>query len=439
LDLSWKPSTDNESGVDFYRFFWRQHTFNATTRYADTNDTSATVGDCIEGVPYWFWVRAYDGVGNHADSEMVRTIFDFSPPPVVSLDPIPEYITNTSIEVSWDVARDAGVGDVKYWLAWRSLEDERHVYSGMYEGGDSGYISWTSYTVEDLKDGVTYAFWVHSRDFFFHQSEESEHLYLTVDLSPPVVEIETPIQDEVHSGTITINGTFNESTPVFFTVIHYSSAASGYIYVRDPETILVEGLFSISWDTTQVPDGATAIRVVVRDALDREAFDEVGITISNGKPLVSREDIWFSDTDPFFGHVITVMVKVRNEGDRAVEDLRLEVYDGGNLIGVEPSVTVGPHSESVYWFPMRVGERHNITARAFSDLYDTGEMETSVWLEGKNVRNGIPDSEPIPWLVLFAIALAVIAIALNLVDRRREGVPGTADGDLRIESKDGED
>jgi hypothetical protein len=438
LTLSWTPSIDNGSGIDFYRVFWRIETFNGTTVHADTEETSMTLSGFSEGVTYWFWVRAYDEVGNYADSEEDDTEFDNTAPPRVVIGDLPEYINTTSIRVWWPDVRDNGVGHVRYWLKWRSLEFEDAVW-GDYEGGDSYWIEDNLFTVTGLKDGVTYAFYVDVEDGYTNTAEESEHVYVTVDLSPPVIEFDRSIEGSPMSGIISINGTINESTPALLSMIHSTSGDWGYLHPQDTDTILEQGWFSFPWDTTQVPDGVTVIKVIVRDALGRQTEADLNITIRNGKPLVSRKDIWISDTEPLMGEEVTVMVKVRNDGGRVVEDLRLEVYDRDAILFVDPSVTVGPYSENVYWFRMRVVSEHNITARAFSDLHDTGEMEDPVPLKAvKEEVDTDPESEPIPWLAMLAIVLSVIAIALNLADRRREEAPGVEEKEIWVDSKDGE-
>ena len=121
--------------------------------------------------------------------------------------------------------------------------------------------------------------------------------------------------------------------------------------------------------------------------------------------------------------------------------MQLQVYDNGEIIGLEAPFKVGPRSESVYWFNFWVTGEHEITARANSPLYDTGEMEIGLKLKAREEGGSETVSSLIAWEGMLAIILAVVAIALNLVGRRTTGaeVSKAGDGDLWMESRDEDD
>ena len=151
-------------------------------------------------------------------------------------------------------------------------------------------------------------------------------------------------------------------------------------------------------------------------------------------------DISFSDPRPEEGDRVTVFVSVHNDGNAVAYDPLVELFRDGKLIDSQRSTTIMPQSVSVFQFIVTAEGMHEYTARARSDRHDTGEMEVGRVLKATEDESGwVLVSSPVAWVGMLAIVLSVVAIALNLLGRRSAEAPGTGDGDLWVESKDGED
>ncbi|MCK5251809.1 MAG: fibronectin type III domain-containing protein, partial [Thermoplasmata archaeon] len=250
--LTWSASTDEGSGVALYRVSYRQGDNSATTVHVDTPDTSVTLLDLEEDVTYWFEVHAFDNVGNSRASNEVHTYFDFSPPSTSEISPIPEFLTETTLDVHWSVAVDEGVGTNEYWLFWRHYED-RFIRCDHGKGGDSGYIDATSYTIEGLEDGTTYCIYVASDDWLNHQSAYSEMIVTTVDLSPPEIFIRDLPNENVVSGLVPVSIMYREANPLRYSVwYHYPTGLDwgiGTEYIVRQMPLPGNTNFTIQWDS----------------------------------------------------------------------------------------------------------------------------------------------------------------------------------------------
>jgi hypothetical protein len=437
ISLTWVPSTDDGSGLSYYTLTYYREGFRESARYINTELTTVTIFGLEDYTTYWYGIQAYDNVGNIVDGQWIAVTVDNSPPYPVQLKSYPPIFTReTSHEITWFEAYDAGVGGVEYQVAWTP-----QIYSGptrpdAYLTEKSEWMTGTSYNLTDLGE-YPYTLHVFARDAYGRESNSMVVSFI-VDHTEPVVEIVSPSKDEFLSGTIQIVGTIEEKNPVTFSVQYYVMSV-GLFDIYETTPIPVDGTFNISWDTTRVPDFVDSIHVTVTDGAGFEADDAVDITVLNAQLALHRADIRFSDPSPSVGEDIVIMIKLRNDGDHAVDYVTLNVFDNGEVLpfGIESGIRVEAHDEYVYIFYFRVTGEHEISARATSDYFDTGEMPVGVKITGvaeESEPSTISDSTA--WIGMLAIALSVIAIALNLVGRRATEAPLTDGEDHWVESKD---
>jgi hypothetical protein len=444
--ITWTPSTDEGAGVDFYRLAYRKWNFTDTTLYVDTEDTEVTLLYLEEDIIYWFEVHVFDKVGNSRVSNEVHTYFDYSPPPAVEVDPIPEFLNVTSIEIHWGVAVDEGAGTREYWLFWRHIE-EAHVKCDHGAGGDSGWIRDTSYTIDGLEDGATYCIYVASTDWLGHVSEESEWLFTTVDLSAPNITIRSPSDGDVVSGSVQVEFMYDDVNPLWYTVSYMVPADGGpgetIRYIVKEMPLPGNNNFSEVWDTTDVPDGVRTLTISVEDRVGNHVEAEMEVTVINARLQLGPSDITLSDPVPEQGDKVTVHVSVRNTGDSAAHGVLVELFYGGKLVGSHTNVTIDANSVRAFEFEVTTDGTYELTARARSDLHDTGEMDVGRTLTVGEEDNGgsVSVSSPVAWVGMLAIILAIIAIALNLVSRRaQEGPDQEADEEnIWVETGDRDD
>jgi hypothetical protein len=238
-------------------------------------------------------------------------------------------------------------------------------------------------------------------------------------MTDPRVYITSPADDSTLFGTVIIEGTFEEANPVTFTVQYHVQGGIRWTNLTGPTPVPGSGEFHLSWDTRLATHVRYILRVNVTDGVGLDGSDEVEVTVLNARLSVAPADITFSDPSPENGDKVTVYVSLRNYGDALAYDVTVELFDGGKLAGSYPPVILGPHSVSVFPFEIVVDGTHEFTARASSDLYDTREMRWPRELEAQEDEGSISTSNPIAWVGMLAIVLAVVAIALNLVERMR--------------------
>jgi hypothetical protein len=298
----------------------------------------------------------------------------------------------------------------------------------------SGWITDSHYTVDELDEGRTYYFTVVARDAFGHGSMGSEYVYTTVDMTPPEINITRPGYGWELHGSTPIIGTVDEANPSFYSVRYWSISTMVWFNIARDVPVPSGGNISALWDTTRIPDGVYTLRVDVTDIVGLVDTIEFEVVLVNAHPTVSPLDIGFTDENPEIGDRVTVMVVVRNDGDTPALDLTVDVYDNGVFLETITGVDIDGHSLVVLFYELTVTGKHEITVRVTTDIYDTGEMEWGRRLEAKeDEADSTTVSNTVAWVGMLAIVLAVIAIALNLVDRMRKP---SSEEDVRVDAVD---
>ena len=421
IELTWSPSTDDGSGVTGYRVSYYREGFAETVRHIETERTTVTIFGLEDYTTYWYGVHVYDAVGNRADGQWVAVTADNSPPFPVQLKKYPPtYFNSTSFEFKWSEAWDMGVGGIEYNILWNYYHDHSIVTEK-----ESGWITDTSFNVTDLKERK-YCVWIFARDAYGHVSMPSE-VRFTVDMTPPEVSFISFADPSYLHGIQSPLASLEEVNPSSYSVTYWSRPVRGYIVQDEP--ISVDGDFTFQWFTTEMPDGIFTIYLNVTDGAGHNGSADFTAVIRNAHLSVGPSDITFSDPVPEKGDKVTVYVTVRNTGDSAAYDVVVELFDNGVLVDSYDRVILGAHSVSVFPFEVTVGDKHEFTARASSDLYDTFEMDWPSVLKAQEEDSGsVSVGSPVAWVGIMAIILAVIAIALNLAGRTRTHAPEEMDG-----------
>jgi subtilisin family serine protease len=174
ISLAWDPATDN-SAVAGYRVYWRTGT-NAY-QYATTGTTSYTKSGLSAGVPYDFYVMAYDGGGNLSDSTAplsATTLSTDATAPSKPLNLRSSNVTSSSISLAWDPSSDPESGISWYW-----------VYLRWPNGNTSSTSTSTaSATFNNIGSGLNYRVYVIARNGFSLSSPTSDTLYVTTSGDP---------------------------------------------------------------------------------------------------------------------------------------------------------------------------------------------------------------------------------------------------------------
>jgi len=435
--INWTPCTDEGSGVDHFVVEYAQAGNMATIQYVVTQETEVTIVGLMEGVLYWFRVWAFDAVGNSNEGNDVHVILDLTPPPAPELIPVNELGSRDLIKLQWIPVVDNNGSDVEYQVRGMFFDMPRSTHVDIEYPWTNG----TNVTIEGMSELEFYELYVVARDPLGWESEPSNMVSFSVDLTPPRVSIRTPIEGQSVSGSIMIHAEVDDVNPWgYFMQYARDGGPRDWKYIVYWTEMGNSPWFFAPWDTAGLPDGEYVIRVTHIDYVGRQGYNEVNVTLINAKPRVTPSDITFSDTSPKKGDMVTVYVTVRNAGDSAAYNLMVELFDDGVLVGSFPGVLVRAHSYIELPFDIEVDDRHEFTVKVGSIfLYEAEETHRPRILIAQEEDEAVSVSSPVAWVGILAIVLSVIAIALNLVGRRTSGAeaPKGSEEDLRVESEEG--
>jgi hypothetical protein len=100
----------------------------------------------------------------------------------------------------------------------------------------------------------------------------------------------------------------------------------------------------------------------------------------------------------------------------AAEDVTVTVYEDGKAIGEESGITVPAHGTYTVEVLTKVGEGSTVfTARATSQLHDSGNMDTGMPLNTIEAESVLENTAGI--LALMALIVALIALLLIIMGK----------------------
>ena len=408
--LRWNRSTD-DSGIDHYRVFWRQSTNYASERYIDTLETEVTLVDLTEGVLYWYQVYAYDKVGNRASSLSESSTQDASPPPAPYLHHQSEIQKRDSTVIEWSPVTDNNGMAVEYQLSGTVID---------FSGVAPIEFPWTSdlnQTIGGLSELAFYRLHVVARDSLGWISEPSNEVSFGVDLTPPVVEIWTPTEGQVITGTFMIHGQFKDVHPNVYFIEYRSTSQEEWISIVYWTENVNPPNFYERWDTTGLPDGDYVIRVTHVDDIGWQGYDEVNVTLANAHPTVSPTDIGFAVPAMPEG-ATKVMVAVRNDGDSMARNLTVKFFVDMQVMKTRTGVDVEAHSYEVFFFVLNKTGKRYVEVSVGSDLYDTQSGGRFLETEEPEVEVVAEDDTAMA-LGILALVLGVIALLISVLVARR--------------------
>ena len=407
LTVSWTEATDDGIGMPEYRLVvYSDEGLTSRVHLTEwTLGTSADVFGLADGMTYWFVCECRDGFGNVGDaSEAASTTMDTSAP-MVLVDAPGLFGTNDGAVSGTVEDATSGVDSVEA--------------SG--NGGDTWVDAdldgdeW-SIALGDLPSGTTMVL-VRATDAVGNTVMEPARA--VVDTMPPAVTISLPTTGSDVSGAVVVLGSISDAHLASYIVEAQASGSSTWTTVQPLQaTTGVAGTLA-TWVTAGLSGGAYTIRVTATDAMGLSSEAEVDVVLKGAHISIGPGDITFSDTHPLPGDKVTVLVTVRNDGDSPAEDVTVIVYDGGVEVGRLEDVTVPAHGVAVVPVEVTAKDEHEITARASSDLYDTGAMTTGQPLKTIEEEAMLENAGGI--LGLVALILAVVAILLALMLSRRGG------------------
>jgi hypothetical protein len=370
-----------------------------------TSMTEATVRGLADGMTFYFIVDVRDAFGNVGEpSEAASTTMDASAP-MVTVD-APGVFGTIDTEVT-GTCSDGGSGVDSVEV---SVDDGQTWSSADVDGA-----TW-SIAISSLAAGTTEVM-VRATDAV--GNVVSMPVYATIDRDRPVITILLPSGGEDVSGAVAIVGSIADPHLASYIVEVQKAGDTGWTTVQPSQsTTGVAGTLA-TWITAGLVGGDYTLRVTATDSLSNSDSASVTITLKGAHVDISPGDITFSDSHPLPGDTVTVLVNVRNDGDSPAEGMSVSLYDGGKLVGTTEGVTVPAHGSTTVPVKVKAKDSHDFTARATSDLYDSGDMTTGQPLQTIEEEAALENAGGI--LGLIALIVALLALALILMGRMGGG------------------
>jgi len=244
----------------------------------------------------------------------------------------------------------------------------------------------------------------------------TDYAIAVIDTTKPAISIVSPTEGDDLAGAVVISGSIMDAHLASYIVEYQMGGMTGWEIVQPTQTTTgVSGTLA-TWATGGLMDGEYTIRITATDSLGQSWAESVLVDLRNVRLSIGPSDISFSDTHPLPDDKVTVMVTVRNEGDSPAEDVTITVYDGDKAIGEESGITVPAHGAYTVEMPTKVGEGSTVfTARATSQLHDTGSMDTGTPLNTIEAESVLENTAGI--LALLALIVALIALVLIIMGK----------------------
>ncbi|MCS7109346.1 MAG: thrombospondin type 3 repeat-containing protein [Candidatus Micrarchaeota archaeon] len=233
--------------------------------YLTTTNTSIVEQIATEGF-YNYYVEVVDWAGLRSISNNVSTVVDLTPPSAPILVPLPQYTAKPFVKLQWAVA-EAQLEDIGFYSLYKNANRIAQLSPNVF-----------SYTDIDVGDGRTYNYRISATDKAGLESELSEEVSTTIDLTPPntIISID---------GILGSNGWYTSDIGVTLSASDATSGVSQILYrINNGDWMVYTGTFEIG-------EGMHTIEYYSIDmAGNREETKNIRVKIDKTAPL-SRDNI----------------------------------------------------------------------------------------------------------------------------------------------------
>jgi chitodextrinase len=358
-----------------------------------------------EGETQWFVVECRDGFGNVGpDSEPASTTMDATPP-ILQVDA--PGIFGPDDEAARGTVSDAtsGVASV--------------------ETSSDGGVTWEAAEMQDGGWSMAFPSSSWSGELLVRATDVAGNTGLTpitavVDQTDPTVNIVSPADgSDVFGPTAILGFVFDDHLETY--TVEYSGGEGGdWSFVQLPQATSGMSGTLATWMTSGLPGGKYTLRVTATDAMENTGRTYVTVTLMGAHLTLSPADITFSDSRPLPGDKIDVMVTVRNSGDSPAEDVTVTLSTVTGVVDERTGITVPAHGNYIAIFSVKAEEGGmELSARASSSLYDTGQMTSGKPLNTMEEEGVLENVGGV--LGIIALILAVMVLAILLVSRIGKG------------------
>ncbi|MBN1389275.1 MAG: hypothetical protein JXA22_01390 [Candidatus Thermoplasmatota archaeon] len=239
-----------------------------------------------------------------------------------------------------------------------------------------------------------------------------------IDETAPLITITHPLENTRIEGPVQITGSIMDPNMDHYTISCRKAGTTLWMdIIPDQSGGAFSGVLG-TWNLDDLPGGTYQLRVTAVDKLAQGSEFVMNVTVAGADLSIDPAQITYSNHHPLPGEKVTVMVTISNFGGSPANDLTVTIYDNGEPVHTETGVMVNARSSMVFTTELKVSGTHRITARATSDLYDTGPMSTASVLEPTEKEMVLENIGGI--LGLLALILAIAAIIMVFVFRSRK-------------------
>ena len=232
-----------------------------------------------------------------------------------------------------------------------------------------------------------------------------------LDQIDPTVSIESPTDGSDVLGSTAILGTVSDDHLKSYIVEYRRGSEGDWSSVQPSQSASgISGTLA-TWMTSGLSDGDYSLRVTALDSIGNSGRASVSVTLKGAHLTLSPSDITFSDNRPLPGDKVDVMVTVRNLGGSPAEGVTVVLYSEGMAIDEQTGITVSALGTYIATFSMKAEEGSvELSARASSFLYDTGQMTPGTPLNTMEEEGILASSAGILGLIALVLAVALLAI-----------------------------
>jgi hypothetical protein len=402
ITLGWDSTNDaGISGIQYRLMVYEDADLSMLVQSHEwTSMAEAMVRNLVDGMTYYFVVEVRDAFGNIGmPSEAAITTMDASGP-VVAVDAPGIFGSTDTAATGTCTDATSGVATVEYSVDGGDTWMDATVSLGTWSVDLSALSAGTTEVMVRATDNV---------------GNTGMAVYATIDRDKPAISITLPASGEEVSGAVAIVGSISDPNLASYIVEVQKAGEATWTTVQPTQaTAGVAGTLA-TWITSGMLGGDYTLRITASDAMDNSGAATVTVTLKGAHLSIGPGDITFSDSHPLPGDTVTVLVTVRNDGDSPAEGVTVSLFDGGKLVGTQDGETVPAHGTAVVPVKVKAEGSHVFTARATSDLYDTGDMPTGQPLQTIEEEAVLENAGGI--LGLIALIIALIALLLVLMGR----------------------
>ncbi|MFW3145949.1 MAG: fibronectin type III domain-containing protein [Thermoplasmatota archaeon] len=419
VHLAWEASEDTGDGSIEYRVrVSLNETGDPIMVTPWTKATNIDVTGLKPDSTYYFRVVARDGLGwISAPSDPETTTMDVNPPTV--------HLDGKGVFGGADLFVHGTVVDLGC-----GVKKVEYSYNSGQSWQEAPLVSekW-SFPISLLPDGTKE---VHVRG---HDSGGNigSPISAFVDNILPEISITSPEDGDRITGMVQITGSVRDDHLSTYKVEYKRTGLEDWKVIVPEEAASSASGILATWVPSNIPGGVYMLRVTAKDVLGQTSARIVNVTIAGAMLAIDPSQITFSNPNPMPGEKVTVYVTITNFGDSQAEDITLKLYDDGDEIFSQTGIRVPANGITVISAEIEVTGEHFITARATSDLYDTGAMEEPATIRAMEEEMILEDFGGIASMIAIVLALIAIILAFILASRKGKEKPKKEDKKKKME------